>query len=478
MKTNLYFLRIFVCFVIFSFVSVFAYSQHKDYEVKLWIHDFADSTIYVRGAFGERTNLLLDSLKMKNDGSFELKGNYRQGIVVVSSAKEDMFSFVLDKESKFEITIFPDGFYEVKGSIENDRYLEYQKMNKEYRLTLYQCNQGMKNHPESKDTLQKVASQAKLKFEKYQNDFYKNYPENIMSVLVKAVTPPQMPSKYFDARGEVKKETGLEYAYLYRTHYWDSFDFSDERIIGTPYFYKKFQTYIDQITMQNADSVFSAFKSFVDLANSRNGELYSNYIIELYLSKLPRLPFSFNEQLYVQIVDSLLNDKYTPWLSMVEKEFHQTRIEEIRKFLPGKPFCDIMAQSSDGSMLRLYDLKSRYTVVFFWSAGCETCKKGMQELKEFYQQAKDKYDIKVFSVEMGGDIEKTRKELAEIPADWVVLQANPEQIEKQYGLDISHTPEIYVLDGEKRVLNKTAVSAHIKAVIEQSETELVKHRNK
>ena len=122
MKTNLYFLRIFVCFVIFSFVSVFAYSQHKDYQVKLWIHDFADSTIYVRGAFGERTNLLLDSLKMKNDGSFELKGNYRQGIVVVSSAKEDMFSFVLDKEPKFEITIFPDGFYEVKGSIENDRY--------------------------------------------------------------------------------------------------------------------------------------------------------------------------------------------------------------------------------------------------------------------------------------------------------------------------------------------------------------------
>ena len=101
----------------------------------------------------------------------------------------------------------------------------------------------------------------------------------------------------------------------------------------------------------------------------------------------------------------------------------------------------------------------------------------MQELKEFYQQAKDKYDIKVFSVEMGGDIEKTRKELAEIPADWVVLQANPEQIEKQYGLDISHTPEIYVLDGEKRVLNKTAVSAHIKAVIEQSEIEFAKHRN-
>lgn len=453
-------------------------AQFRDYKVKLSIHDFSDSTIYVKGAFGERTNLLLDSLKLKSDGSFELNGSYRPGIVVVSSAKEDMFSFVLDKESEFSIAIFPDGFYEVKGSIENDRYLEYQKMNKEYRLTLYKCNLGIKKQPELKDSLQAVATEAKQKFEKYQKSFYELYPENIMSVLVRAVTPPQIPEKYFDKNGNVKKETGLEYAYYYRTHFWDGFDFSDERLIGTPYFYKKFQTYIDKITMQNADSVFSAFKYFVDYANNNNGELYSNYIISLYLEKLPRLPFSFNEQLYTQIVDSLFNDKYTPWLSLVEKEYHQEKIEEIRKFLPGKPFCDITAQGPAGSKLRLYDLKSRYTVVLFWSAGCETCKKGMTELKEFYQSFKDKYDFEVFAIEMGGDAEKTRKELGEIPSEWIVLQANPDKIEKQYGLYISHTPEIYVLDSEKRVLNKTAVSAHIKAVIEQSETELAKHRNK
>ncbi|MEE1097020.1 MAG: hypothetical protein U0K83_01695, partial [Bacteroidales bacterium] len=228
-------------FAFLMFVCLEVNAQYKEYKVKLWIHDFADSVIYLKGAFGEKNNLLLDSLKMKNDGSFEVIGKQHPGIVVVSSAKEDMFSFVLDKETEFTLSIFPDGFYEVKGSIENDRYLEYQKMNKDYRKVLYEGKLAIKNQPEKQDSIQSVMLKARKEFTDYQNAFYKNYPENIMSVLVRAISQPDMPKKYFDEKGEVKKETGLEYAYVYRKHYWDGFDFRDSRIMGTPYFYKKFQ---------------------------------------------------------------------------------------------------------------------------------------------------------------------------------------------------------------------------------------------
>ncbi|MBO5963974.1 MAG: redoxin domain-containing protein, partial [Bacteroidales bacterium] len=398
-------------FAFLMFVCLEVNAQYKEYKVKLWIHDFADSVIYLKGAFGEKNNLLLDSLKMKSDGSFEVIGKQHPGIVVVSSAKEDMFSFVLDKETEFTLSIFPDGFYEVKGSIENDRYLEYQKMNKDYRKVLYEGKLAIKNQPEKQDSIQSVMLKARKEFTDYQNAFYKNYPENIMSVLVRAISQPDMPKKYFDEKGEVKKETGLEYAYVYRKHYWDGFDFRDSRIMGTPYFYKKFQTYLDKLTMQNADSVFASFKYFVDLANSRGGELYSDYIIDLYLSKLPRLPFSFNEVLYTKIVDSLINDKYTPWMPLNEREFHQVKIDEIRNFLPGKPFPNISAQTMENRNLQLYDLKKRYTVVFFWSAGCESCKKNIDELKEFYNSSKEKYDFEVFSIEMGGNLEETKKQL-------------------------------------------------------------------
>ena len=70
---------------------------------------------------------------------------------------------------------------------------------------------------------------------------------------------------------------------------------------------------------------------------------------------------------------------------------------------------------------------------------------------------------------MGGDRDKTQKQTSEEGLEWFVLQANPAQIESRYGLNVEHTPEIYILDSNKKVLNKTVLSSHIKAVIEQEE---------
>lgn len=468
------FVETFFCFVFVVLCFGKSSAQFVGYEVKLWIHDFEDSIVFIKGAYGQNAAMLLDTLKMQKDGSFVMKGNYHSGIVIASSLQEDLFSFLLDKEKKFTIDIFPDGFYEVKGSVENDRYLEYQKMNKEYRTVMYECNAVAKEQPAKKDSLQAVLLKARKTFSDYQQSFYKLYPENLMSVLVRAVTAPQVDEKYIDENGNVKKGMEAEYAYVYRSKFWDSFDFRDERIMGTPYFYKKFQTYLDKMTMQTADSVFSSLKYFIDYANSRGGELYSDYVIDLYLGRYSRLPFSFNEAIYVKMVDSLLNDEYTPWLSQSEKDFHLAKAEQIRPFLPANPFPNISARTLENKSLRLYDLKHRYTVVFFWSAGCESCKKNIEELKNFYKDNKDKYDFEIFSIEMGGNIEETKKQLQQEPFDWIVVQSNPTQINKLYGLDIDHTPEIYILDNDKRILNKTAVYQHVRAVIEQEEMQRTK----
>lgn len=464
------------CFIFVVLCCGKSSAQFSDYEVKLWLYEFEDSLVFIKGAYGQNAALLLDTLKMQKDGSFVMKGNYHSGIVIVSSLQEDLFSFLLDKEKKFTIDIFPDGFYEVKGSIENDRYLEYQKMNKKYRTVMHECNAIAKEQPEKKDSLQAVLYKARKTFSDYQQSFYKLYPENLMSVLVRAVTAPQLDKKYIDENGNIKQGMEAEYAYVYRSKFWDSFDFRDERIMGTPYFYKKFQTYIDKMTMQTVDSVFSSLKYFIDYANSQGGQLYSDYIIDLYLKRYSRLPFSFNEAIYVKMVDSLFNDKYTPWLSQGEKDFHMAKAEQLRHFLPTNPFPEITAQTLENKSLRLYDLKHRYTVVFFWSAGCESCKKNIDELKNFYKDYKDKYDFEIFSIEMGGNIEETKKQLQEEPFDWTVVQSNPTQINKLYGLDIDHTPEIYILDNEKRILNKTALYQHVQAVIEQEEMQRTKNQ--
>ena len=193
-------------FFFFSFLfSVSLFAQKRDYEVTLWIHQLEDSIVYVKGAYGQQNSIILDTLHLKKDGEFVLKGRFNSGIVVVASPKEDLFSFVLDKDSRFSLDIYPDGFYEVKGSLENDRYLEFQKMNMDYRLAKYEYELQMKKDPSLTDSLSALIRQKEKEFGDYRESFYRNYPENIMSVLVKAVQNPAPNMKFFDENGKLKK---------------------------------------------------------------------------------------------------------------------------------------------------------------------------------------------------------------------------------------------------------------------------------
>ena len=67
--------------ILFLAISNFILAQTSHYKVTLWIHQIEDSTLYVHGSYGEKENLLLDSLQIQPDGSFILEGDFQQGKV-------------------------------------------------------------------------------------------------------------------------------------------------------------------------------------------------------------------------------------------------------------------------------------------------------------------------------------------------------------------------------------------------------------
>lgn len=443
-------------YIIFLFFSLFSsfilLSQTSNYKVTFWIHEIEDSTIYVYGSYGEKENLLLDSLQMQEDGSFILEGEFRQGILLITNSFQKLFSFILDKNPVFSIEIYPHGYYEVKGCEENKHYLEYQKINKELKQLASQYEKEIRENPKLKDSLTNLIRNKNLQFSQYQFSFFEKYPNNLMTSLMGSMQNPKPNPKYFH-QGKLIKGKELEYAYDIRSRYWENFAFQDQRILSTPYFYKKFKTYIDKITMQTSDSVYQAMEDFVNTATQKGDTLYSRYIIDLYLSKLPLMPFSFNENLYVQIVEKMINKGKTPWLSPSEIETHNVNIEAIKPFLPGKEFPNIN---------NLYKIDSKYTIIYFYSSTCESCKKNIEDLFDFYNNFSKKYNANIISINVG---EKTDKN----PFEWTNWQIAPETLKKEYGIDIIRTPEIYILDRDKKVLNKTVIYSHIKKAIEDWE---------
>ncbi len=443
----------FVFSLLFLALSNLLSAQTNHYKVTLWIHQLEDSTVYVSSSYGEKENIILDTLQLTSKGSFILEGDYKSGLVVVSRAKQKLFSFLLDKNPVFSIDMYPYGYFEVKGCDENKYYLEYQKRNKEFRQLTSQYELDIKKYPAEKDSLTNLIQKAKTDFSKYQNHFFKSHPNNLMSVLMRSIQNPK-PNPIFLENGKLIKGKELEYAYDYRTRFWDNFEFSDQRIISTPYFYNKFKTYIDKITMQTADSVYKAMEDFINIANQKGGQLYSQYIIDLYLEKLPLMPFSFNESLYVQIVENLINKGKTPWLSISDIERHNINTEAIKPFLPNNKFPNIN---------NLHDIKSKYTIIHFHSATCESCKKNIENLIDFYNNQANKYDTKIISIEIGEGNDTN-------PFPWTNWQINPQILKQKYDIDIVRTPEIYILDKDKNILNKTVIYSHILKAIEEWES--------
>ncbi|MBR1769970.1 MAG: redoxin domain-containing protein [Bacteroidales bacterium] len=436
----------------------------KKYQVDFFIHNIEDTLLYVGNYIGSHQEII-DSIKISKDGSFHWNSAPQPlGMYMMKNSQQrDMFSFVLGKSDKFSIEIYDSGEAFVKGCAENDAYLLYQFEHSKYQKAMYYYRLEAQAHPELQDSLYKALEPVLDSFKSFQTSFFELYPENLITVVSKSLIQ-NVPS-YFIENGQVKQGMEKDYAYYYRTHYWDSFRFDDSRILYTPYFIKKFNSYIMDATVQDADSVSVAIDDFVRVANARNGREYADYVLYWYLERLPDFPFSFNELVYKHIMEtygSYLERFLTPGDIELQREY----LSRIEKFLPGKIMPNIVAKDVDGKPQTLYAQKHRFTVLFFFAATCESCKKNLDVLLDLYKLNKDYYDFEIFAVDIDPDVEISKaRQRSNIGFPWVVTFADASSL-SEYGFILDHTPELYILDKDKRILNKTAIYNHVEQTMD------------
>ncbi|MGP1515228.1 MAG: redoxin domain-containing protein [Bacteroidales bacterium] len=448
-------------FSIITLLSLIAIGQNN-YKISFYIHDYNYDSIYIEGYCGSK-NMTIDSLKIAKDGGFHwTASNLPMGMYMIKSPKGDLFSFILDLSKEFSIEIYQNGDFFIKGSPENDAYFLYQKENKRTQSAMYYYKIKASERGANVDSLRQDILTVIDSFNTFQKSFFKTYPYNLITVISNGMNQ-SAPSSFFE-NGELKKGMEEQYVTYYRQHYWDKFHFKDIRLLYTPYFIKQFNTYISEITTQSPDTVCKAIDEFIVKADNSGGKEYADYIISWYLDNLPQLPFSFNEIIYSHMVKTYL-DRASRFLMPSLIEFHSNNIKKINLFLPGNLMPNVVLRDFKGISHSLYSLKSKYTILYFFSTSCESCKKNIEDLKNFYKDYKDKYDVEIYSIDIEPDyaICKARQETD--PYDWIVTHATLEEL-KPYDFQLNHTPSLFVLDANKRIINKTAIYDHVKQSIE------------
>ena len=157
--------------------------SQQSYDITFKIRDIYDNKIVIKSYYGKDI-VIIDTVKQAEDGSFRLlKDNINSGIGIVSVGRYDIFTFLLfDKANKFDIEMDGDWNYVVNGCMDNDLYFEFQKANTSIRKLEGSIRKEIKeNKNANKDSLESIFLKESKSFVSFQNQFYENYPNHLMS---------------------------------------------------------------------------------------------------------------------------------------------------------------------------------------------------------------------------------------------------------------------------------------------------------
>jgi thiol-disulfide isomerase/thioredoxin len=100
------------------------------------------------------------------------------------------------------------------------------------------------------------------------------------------------------------------------------------------------------------------------------------------------------------------------------------------------------------------DIKSEYTILYFWDPSCGHCQKVTPKLRDFYNTNKTKLDVEVLGVYIETDTTEWFKYIKEKELNWINAADLTLKTNFRAYYDIYSTPVIYVLDRNKKIIAK------------------------
>jgi len=192
------------------------------------------------------------------------------------------------------------------------------------------------------------------------------------------------------------------------------------------------------------------------------------------------------DKVYVHIADKY----YIPEAEWSNPEFIadlKERVEKLKPTMIGVKATDIQlvsvpaehfisaAENEElkknpyvGTFFQLYDIKSKFTILYFWEVDCGFCKKATPLLYEAYERLKDK-GVEVIAVSTLGGEEGKVKWINYINEngfyDWTNAW-NPYDFTFKTIYDVATTPQLFVLDQDMKIIAKRIAPEQAEKIIE------------
>lgn len=459
-------------FVYLLFISLIFMSstwEEGGYEIKIKIKGFEQKETYLGYHFGDK-QYIKDTVQIGADGYFTFKGEeaLEGGVYLLIMPPENQYFQLLINPGDQRFTVetdIKDVFENMKisGSKDNQLFYEYTTFLSKQKPEAEKLKKELEEAGEDKakaENIQKKLDKLNDNVKNYQEDLVKKDPTTITAAIIKSSFEVPIP-EYQGTEDEVQLKRYL----YYKKHYFDHLDMGDSRMLRSPMLFNRINYYMEKLTPQHPDSLIVSIDRVLDLV-SPSEETFKFYVIH-FLNEYAKSKFVGMDAVYVYIGEKYYCNGKAWWVEAEQLDKICSNVAKLKPILLGKTAPDIEMQRQDGSKLALHEVKSDFTVLFFWDPECGHCKKSLPDVKAFYEKYKTR-GVEIFGVctKLGEDSKSCWDGVKEHEMPWINV-IDPFMRSKFKTLyDIRSTPKIFVLDKDKKIISKGIGGEQLEEVLE------------
>jgi len=452
-------------------------SAKDGYNVAVQFEDVQNEKIYLCHYFGKGSTVYKDdSLTLDAAG----KGTFRSSEAIVGGVYLILFE---DRSATLEFILLNGNSFSLfskkadvrntkfKGNSENKQYYQYQEFLNSFGGEYEKIMNSYSTAKSREDSaVIDLAAKTKVKdLTNYRNKFAERNPKLFMSKMFKAIGEPQIP-KELPILPDGSKDSSFPAEY-YKAHYWDDYDFRDDRLIYTPIYEGKLKNYMDRWVLPIADSVKDA--SDMILKKSMGSPETFKYSL-WYLSRwTEQSKIMGMDEAFVHLVENYYMRGLATWIDSAQLAKYVERAKKIAPNMIGQQAIDIrMPEMKTGTIIPLSTVEAEYTLLIFWSPDCGHCKKEIPRVDSIVRNELKNIDIKIYGVNAENEYEKQWEKLVDdlnFKENWIHVHDPKHQSPFRNFYDVYSTPTIYLLDKDKKIVGKKLDHKNLKGLVDYLE---------
>ena len=416
-----------------------------------------DTTVVLAHYFGATQYIPKDTARVDATGNFVFAGKQTlpAGLYLVVTPRNGYVQFLIpDANQQFSFQTDTTNIVKnmtVTGSKENELFYAYQqqigKLNQEAQAINAQRKRG--NDAASTTTYTQQMADLQKRAQTQRDQFLGENSTSFAVKFLKTAAEPEVPPAPKLVSGRPDSVWVFNY---FKSHFWDGFDFADERFVRTPLLQQKIDRYLKELTIQQADSLIKEADYIVRKALVGKSKDVKSYAIWYITSQYEQPKVMGTDGLYVHMFEKYYATGVMPTTDTSTVRKIGERVATLKPTLIGKTLVSPAVSDTLRRPIKLSTVKADYTVVYFYAPHCGHCRDSAPKLKKFVDAYKGK-GVEVLAIAVEDTPEEWKKFIREFKLGNALngfdysLRTNFRQ---QY--DVWTTPTVYMLDKDKRII--------------------------